>query len=515
VAASVIVAIASAIAVSAASSETDLASAVKRADVAAVRSLIQKKAAVNAQEPDGTTPLHWAARAADPDMARILVAAGAEVNARNRYGVTPLSVAARAGNFHTMAALLEAHADPKLADASLSDGQTLLMLAARTGKVDAVQSLVRHGADVNAHEQRMGTTALMWAAIDDRAEAVQALVAAGADLDARSRVTDYPHTPPGVVGDKVEEGASYVGQTVLPKGGWTALMYAARQGSIAAVRALADAKADLNARDEDGTSALIFAIINGHYAVATVLVEKGADPNLADRTGATPLYSAVDMHTMATTFGRPDLTPAAAAGSVDAIKMLLSHGADPNRRLSAKVIKRVYNPGDPRLGEGSTAFMRAAKGGDVAVMRLLLKAGADPALAQKNGNTPIILAAGFASNRSGNNPDHGTEDGALEAIKLCLELGLDINATNAAGDTAVHTALSSPRLIQGLADAGARLDIKNKQGRTPIAAAIQARETPEASLALLRRLTGDYATQPAGAKDTRRFGDDSNVPDAK
>src|SRR4029079_10367818 len=99
----------------------------------------------------------------------------------------------------------------------------------------------------------------------DRAAAVTALVELGADVNIRSRVTNYPHTPPGVIGDKLEPGVSYVGQTVLPKGGWTALMYAARQGAREAARALADAKADLNLTDPDGASALIFAIINGHY----------------------------------------------------------------------------------------------------------------------------------------------------------------------------------------------------------------------------------------------------------
>jgi ankyrin repeat protein len=192
------------------------------------------------------------------------------------------------------------------------------------------------------------------------------------------------------------------------------------------------------------------------------------------------------------------------AGSVGAVKMLLAHGADPNARLNARIIKRVYNPGDPRLGEGATPFMRAAKGGDLIVMRLLLDAGADPTLTQKNGNTPIILAAGFASTRSGNNPDHGTEEGAIEAIKLCIEKGVDVNATNGAGDTAVHTALTSPEIIQALADFGARLDTRNKQGRTPIAAALRARETPEKTVALLRQLTGDYTTQAGSDKDTRR-----------
>src|SRR5262249_15249593 len=158
----------------------------------------------------------------------------------------------------------KAGADAQAADAALPEGQTTLMLAARTGDVGTIKQLAGHGSHVNAIESRTGTTALMWAAAEDQAEAVYALVAAGADPNMRARLTDYPHTPPGVIGDKLEEGVSYVGQTVLPKGGWTALMYAARQGSREAVRALANAKADLNLTDPDGSSALIFAIINGN-----------------------------------------------------------------------------------------------------------------------------------------------------------------------------------------------------------------------------------------------------------
>jgi uncharacterized protein len=466
----------------------DLMSAVKAGNATAVRALLRQRVDVNARDVDGTTALHWASRAADVQTIALLAGAGADANAVNRYGASPLSLAARTGNAAVLRALLDAGATVAAADAALADGQTVLMLAARTGSVDAVRLLSGHGANVNAAERRTGTTALMWAALDDRADAVRALLAAGADANARSTVTAYPHTPPGVIGDKLEEGYSYVGQSVLPKGGWTALMYAARQGSGAAAAALAEAHADLNAVDPDGSSALLFAIINGHYDLASRLVEKGADVNLGDRTGATPLYSAVDMHTLPTSFGRPALTPAVSDGSLDAVKMLLAHGANPNVRLTDRILKRQYNAGDGRLGEGATPFMRAARGGDVAVMRLLLEAGADPALVQKNGNTPIHLAASI--NLAGNTYDRGTVQGALDAIALCLDKGLDVNAVNAAGDTAVHTALGSPAIVQYLAGHGAKLDVKNKQGRTPLDTVLRNREGNQETIALLKRLTG-------------------------
>ncbi len=200
-----------------------------------------------------------------------------------------------------------------------------------------------------------------------------------------------------MVGDALEEGMSYIGQSALPKGGWTAVMYAAREGSLEAARALAESGADLNVTDPDGTSALEYAIINGHADVGKILLARGADPNLADRAGMTPLYAAVDMHTLGSTFGRPDLTREAAEGSVDMVRSLLAHKADPNARLKTRVLKRQFNGGDARLGEGSTAFLRAAKGGDAQIMRILIDGGenADPTLNQKNKLPgPIMLAAG-------------------------------------------------------------------------------------------------------------------------
>src|SRR5262249_10208192 len=158
---------------------------------------------------------------------------------------------------------------------------------------------------------------------------------AGAGLDARSKLTAYPHTLPGVIGDPLEPGVSYVGQTVLPKGGWTALMYAARHGAVDAAGALAAAGADLNAADPDGTTALVLAIINGHYDVASLLLARGADPNIADRVGMTALYAATDMHTMGFGFGQPELKPSVAAGAVAVVRDLLAHHADPNAALKA------------------------------------------------------------------------------------------------------------------------------------------------------------------------------------
>jgi ankyrin repeat protein len=202
------------------------------------------------------------------------------------------------------------------------------------------------------------------------------------------------------------------------------------------------------------------------------------------------------MHTMATTFGRPDLPPLVVAGSVDAVKMLLANGANPNARLTSRVLKRVYNPGDGKLDAGATPLMRAAKAGDVTLMRILLDAGADPGLAQKNGNSALLLAAALGPRGgSDNNPDKGTFKDAIAAMTLLLDLGADINAANAAGDTAAHVAMASPAILQFLAQRGAMMNVKNKQGRTPLEAALRARDPNEKTIALLRQLSGDFTTQ--------------------
>ena len=385
--------------------ESALVQAVQSGDQAAVRALVKQSAAVKATAPDGTTALHWAARGGDAGTLDVLIRAGADVNAKTRYGVTPLALAVRAGHDSAVQALLTAGAKVPLADGGLPEGQTLLMHAARTGNVAAIKAILAAGPDVNAKETRTETTAIVWAAVANRGEAVRLLAEAGADMNVRSRMTSYPHTQNGVGLNGLEKDVSYVGQTVLPKGGWTATMMAAREGAIEAVRALADSGADLNALDPEGTSALIVAIINGQYEVARVLLQKGADPNLADIKGMTPLYAAVDMHTLPTTFGRPDPPPMVIAGAVDAVRMLLAAGAKADLPLSAPIIKRVYNAGDGRLNAGATPFMRAARGGDLELMKLLQQAGANPTAAQKNGSTALMMAAGAGSGRgSDNNP---------------------------------------------------------------------------------------------------------------
>jgi ankyrin repeat protein len=412
-------------------------------------------------------------RADDEQMVRLLLRGGASAIAANRYGVTPLALAANNGNAGVIRALLEAGAD---ANTTLAEGETVLMRAARSGSVPAIQALLEHGAQVNAAEGWLGETALMWAASENHASAVRLLVEKGAQIDARSKLIEFPD---------LKYPSTGLVRMVLPRGGWTPLMYAARQGSLEAVRTLSNLKADLNVKDPDGLTALVIAILNAHYEVAAALVENGADPNLADVSGRAALYALADMHTLAPMFSRPAPVPTGQLDALGLAKVLLARGARPNQVLTRALLPRHHNPGDRTMGEGSTPFMRAAQGGDVALMRLLLDSGADAALTQKNGTTALMLAAGGPG-------DSLQEEDAIAALELCLEKGLDINAVNTAGETAVHRAVDSGAndVVRFLAARGARLDVKNKRGSTPLDVALADGRDGDrtATIALLKEL---------------------------
>jgi ankyrin repeat protein len=420
---------------------TSLIDAVKAGNGPSVRAILKQRPDLNSQEPDGMTALHWAVRNDDVETAQLLIRAGANVKAANRYGVTPISLAATNGNAVLVEALLKAGAD---ANSALPEGETVLMTAARSGNADAVKALITHGAKVNAVEKWQEQTALMWAAAENHAAAVKALVAAGAELNAHSKTLNFPEY-------KYETNGMAV--FLLPHGGWTALMYAARQNAVDAAAALADSKADLNATDADGTTALELAIINLHYDLASLLLSKGADPNVADSTGMTALYAATDMRAPAGMMTRPDPKLRDEIDAAGMVKVLLAHGANPNLKLQKPIIGRHNNlVGDTSLGEGATPLMRAAKTNDLPIIRLLLDGGADPTVTLKDRTTTAMVAS------------------SLDAIKLLVEHGVDINAFNANGQTVLHSAATrgSTAIIQYAADQGARLDQKDKQGRTPL-----------------------------------------------
>src|SRR5688572_3026291 len=442
--------------VSASSNTATLVEAVRSGNQEAVRTLLRGRVDVNAAEPDGTTALHYAVQGDDLETVKLLLKAGAKAAAVNRHGSTPLALAAVNGNAAMVALLLDAGAD---ANTVVSKGQTVLMTAARTGNPAAVQVLIDRGANVSAQEEMLGENALMWAASENHAEVVSLLLKRGADPNATSRVLSFPKDRFGL------EGVL----TILPRGGWPALMYAARDGGDRAAAVLVDGGASVNVADAEGTTALVRAIQNAHYDTAAVLLEKGADPNLADSTGMAALYAAVDMNTLGEVYGRPARKVNDKRTALDAIALLLERGADPNARLRQPTLTRAHTPGESSLGDGTTPLMRAAKHGDHRAMRLLLAKGADVSVVQRSGGTALMFACGLGRGTSAFAEDVGVEADMLKSAQLAIEHGADVNLANGQGGTAAHFAAQSgfESVISLLAQHGARLDVKDKQGRVP------------------------------------------------
>jgi len=442
--------------------DTRIADATQKQDREALRTLLGQKASVTEAQADGTTALHWAVRQDDLDTVDQLLKAGADVKAANRYGVTPLYLACVNGNPAMIERLLKAGAD---ANASVTEGETALMTVAHSGRVDAAKVLLAHGANVNAHENWRGQTALMWAAAEKHPAMVKTLLDAGAQVNDRSAVQKWERQKTAEPREKW-----------LPPGGLTPLLFAARQGCLECARILLDAGAEINTADPDGITPLLSSIINGHYDVAVLLITKGADPNLADETGRAPLFSAVDFHTMPVS-NRPspreldnELT------SFDVVKSLLAHGANVNAQLKTQQPYRVKldRGDDTMLTTGTTPLLRAAKAGDVEVMKLLLEKGADAKLSTRNGVNPLMAAAGVGTKEEDTTGRHKTEAEAIESIKLCLDAGVDINAADGRGQTALHGAalMGYDQVVEFLAEHGAKLDVKDRRGFTPLDVAL-------------------------------------------
>jgi len=450
--------------------------AAKSGNVSALNALLQQKADVNVAEADGTTAISWAVRQDDIELVDRLIRAGANVKAANRYGVTPLYLAALNGNADVILKLLKAGAG---ANDTVTEGESALMTAARSGHVGAVNVLLESGATVDARENWRGQTALMWAAAEGHPDVIKALATHGADVNAKSSIQKWERQ---VTAEPLEKW--------LPPGGLTPMYFAARQGCAECIRVLAALKADVNFADQDGVTPLIDALMNGHFDAASALLDAGADPNIADAVGRTPLYAAVDMNTVPSSNRPGPKTIENRMTGIEIITKLLDHGANPNARLKKQVPYRtkVDRGSDTMLGAGTTPLLRAARAGDAPVMRLLLTRGADPKIAtgsdvpqdvsqparrQPGGINPLMAAAGLGSKEEDTVGRKKTEADAIEAIKVCLDAGVDINAADGRGQTALYGAALQgyDEIVKFLLSKGADPKIKDQRGFTALDAA--------------------------------------------
>ena len=424
-----------------------LIEAVKGGDREAVRALLQQKADVNATEPDGTTALHWASYRDDVESVGLLIRAGATVNAANDLGATPLWIASENGSVSLVKALLQAGADPNLA---LLLGETPLMVASRSGKAEVAGQLLLAGANVDARAAR-GQTALMWAVSQRHPEVVRVLLANGADVHRRSDVwSQVMAVPPHGV-------ALY--NKVIPHGGETALLFAARSGDVDSAKLLLAAGANVNDADAWGVSAAVLAAHSGFGELLAFLLERGADPNAA-AAGFTALHAAIMQRSlaMATT--------------------LLARGADPNAPLKTWTPTRRSSKDFNFAPElvGATPFWLAARFSQPDVMRLLLKHGADgkvvhhghyhneePVEPRSHVTNAVMAATGIGGGVAWVQPDRREREALmLDAVTLAVEQGADVNAADTDGRTALDAAraLKFERVAAFLIEHGGRTGTK-------------------------------------------------------
>jgi ankyrin repeat protein len=517
---------------SASIADSPVADAASRGDREAVKSLLKSAADVNAAQGDGMTALHWAAMNGDAELAQMLIVAGANVKATTRLGsYTPLYLASQQGHGKIIQALIKAGGDVK---AGTPNGTTPLMVAAASGELEAVRVLVENGSDVNARDGVRLQTPLMYAAASNRAAVIAFLTSKGADVKATSKVSDLanlsregagfggnPQVPggqggPGAPGAQGAPGArrgptpgvdrNYnLNELIVAHGGLTPLLYAVRQGYMESTTALLNAGADVNGVSAgDKTSPLLMAIINGHFDLAKVLLDKGANPNALSTQGVSPLYAVLNVEwAPKALYPQPQAHKQQSLGYLDLMQLLIDKGADVNARTRMKVWYSGYSFDLSGVDEiGASVFWRAAYASDIAAMKLLVAAGADPnvptmkpagrarfgdmtetrEVVDQSGLPPVPVggpsvtalhaAAGVGYGEGfGANSHRFAPTGMLAAVKFLVEeLGADVNAADHEGNTALHHAAArgDNEMILYLVSKGANVKAVDREGRTTV-----------------------------------------------
>jgi ankyrin repeat protein len=407
-----------------------LVDAVRHGDHDTVRALLRKGIDVNAAQADGATALNWASYHDDLKSADLLIRAGAKVNLANDLGATPLWTASLNGSVPMVRRLLAAGANP---NAALLAGETPVMVASRSGSPLVVEQLIAKGANVNARAAR-GQTALMWAVAQQHPEVVRVLLSHGADVHARSDTwSDVEAVAP-------HGHLDY--NRAIPHGHDTALLFAARVGDLASATLLVKAGADVNDADAWGVSATALAAHAGFGPIVEFLIDHGADPS-AGKAGFTALHAAIMRR------------------DEQMVNALLAHATDANAPLRTWTPTRRQSHDfnfEPEL-VGATPFWLAARFTEPRVMRLLLEHGADPLFVHHSdkvvdgrggkayehriqATTALMAAAGMGgSGTTWVQLDRSSREAlALECVTLAVEHGVNVNAVNTDGRTALDSA---------------------------------------------------------------------------
>jgi ankyrin repeat protein len=454
-----------------------VANAAMNGDLPVMYALLKQGADPNARGFFGTPPLHWRVRVDDLDGAKRLLKAGADPNGLTERGVSPLSLAIANGNADMVNLLLKAGADANRADPT---GETPLMRAAQVGVLASVEDLLRHGAHVDARDPNYGQTPLMFAARAGAADIVSALLEHGANPNAATFVGETPafikpNSVPGFgYGVGIIRGGVPAdrGRREPTPGGMTPLLYAARHDHVDVAKRLIAAGADVNAKEANGIWPLLMAISNDNMAVAHYLMEHGSQVNGQDWYGRSPLWEAVNVRNLyvhnATFKNGIDRGPV-----LDLIRSLLAAGADVNVRTKETPPFRHHLleiTGSLEWVDftGQTPFLTAALAGDVTVMQLLLEHGANPRIDTYHGTSPLMAAAGVnwvVAQTWTEGPEQ-----LLQAVKLCVDLGMDVNQANSMGITALHGAANrgSDDIIRFLVSRGADLTAQDNEHRSAL-----------------------------------------------
>src|SRR5688572_17597413 len=428
------------LATAATAAEQSLLDAAEAGDHAAAVAALTAGGDVNARGPDGTTALIWAAYNGDAKLVERLLAAGADADATNEFGSFALSEAAIGGYTDVIAALLAAGA---AADATNPEGETALMEVARTGNVEAATLLIDAGADVNAIELWGEQSALMWAAAQKQPQMIKLLISRGADVNARGAVRNWERK---VIREPRPKD--------MNQGGFTPLLYAAREGCTECAKELVAGGADLDLPDPHRVTPLVMALLNLHFDFAAYLIEAGADVNKWDLYGRSPLYMAADTSTLPVQGnGSMVVLPSMdKLKAIDVARLLLDKGANVNAQLKRRPPYRNVpqdRGGDSILSQGATPLLRAARAGDTPMVQLLLERGALVDLPSNQGVTPLMAAAGVEFGLRVTRGRNRTEEGVMSTMRALLDAGADIDArmlTEPRGESAAHLLVIEQRL---------------------------------------------------------------------